>query len=107
MVLSGAGDGMNSGKLGDRTYKNKNLADKIFSKVSKVSAGAFHTCAVMKDASLWCWGWNQYGQLGDGTTKNKNFPVFVTFNVLDVAVGSFRTCAIKKLNRTLQCWRGN
>jgi hypothetical protein len=54
MVLSGAGDGMNSGKLGDRTYKNKNLADKIFSKVSKVSAGAFHTCAVMKDASLWC-----------------------------------------------------
>ena len=29
-----------------------------------VYAGDFHTCAVLTDSTLWCWGRNDRGQLG-------------------------------------------
>jgi alpha-tubulin suppressor-like RCC1 family protein len=34
--------------------------------VSKASLGVGHSCAVMTDGALWCWGANDHGQLGDG-----------------------------------------
>jgi alpha-tubulin suppressor-like RCC1 family protein len=32
-----------------------------------ISVGRFHSCSILDDKTLWCWGGNQYGQLGDGT----------------------------------------
>jgi alpha-tubulin suppressor-like RCC1 family protein len=34
-----------------------------------VSADSFHTCALLTDASVVCWGYNSSGELGDGTTN--------------------------------------
>ena len=35
-----------------------------------IAAGDLHTCAVLDNASVKCWGWNDYGQLGiDNTTQ--------------------------------------
>ena len=36
-----------------------------------------HTCALMGDSTVVCWGQNNYGQLGDGTTTMAMFPVGV------------------------------
>jgi alpha-tubulin suppressor-like RCC1 family protein len=36
-----------------------------------ISAGGEHTCALLDDDSVKCWGRNQYGQLGLGDTSNR------------------------------------
>lgn len=42
-------------------------------KVTSVSAGALHTCAIADDR-MFCWGNNAKGQLGNGTTTSSSVP---------------------------------
>ena len=45
----------------------------------QVAAGVNHSCALLEDRSVWCWGRNNYGQLGDGTIVDRATPVQVIF----------------------------
>lgn len=45
-----------------------------FPDVIEISGGYFHTCAILEDSSVSCWGRNVYGGLGDGTTDNHHTP---------------------------------
>ena len=36
-----------------------------------IAAGGDHTCAILDDGSVKCWGRNDYGQLGYGDTQNR------------------------------------
>ncbi|RYE87789.1 MAG: hypothetical protein EOO75_14045, partial [Myxococcales bacterium] len=40
-------------------------------KVTRLAASGSHTCAVLSDGSLRCWGFNASGQLGLGDTSNR------------------------------------
>jgi alpha-tubulin suppressor-like RCC1 family protein len=86
-----------------------------------LSAGGFHTCALLADGTIRCWGQDNYGQLGDGTTTNAvtpfttpasprptPMPVTVTGITTAVAVeaGAFHTCALLR-DGTMQCWGWN
>ena len=39
--------------------------------VTQVSVGLMHTCVILSDGNIKCWGQNQFGQLGLGDTKNR------------------------------------
>jgi len=73
--------------------------------VASISAGNFHTVAIMNDGSLWAWGANNNGRLGDGTTLQRTSPVRIgTDNDWkQVAAGVAHTVAIKN-NGTMWSW---
>ena len=81
-----------------------------------VVAGGSHTCAILSDGGLKCWGWNIYGELGQGNTDDnggtpvtpfavKNIPPVLT-SVVGVGVGDGITCAAM-MSGDVRCWGNN
>ena len=77
---------------------------------STIAAGGDHTCAIMFDGGIQCWGDNSDGQLGDGTTTNRYSPREVKFpgsnDAVDIALGRDHTCVIID-NGSVFCWGSN
>ena len=73
-----------------------------------MQAGKQHSCAVLSDGSIQCWGLNRYGQLGNGTTENSSVPVTVKNinNATSVSLGERYTCALLS-NGSIKCWGKN
>ena len=103
---------MNScGQLGDSTL---GLHSTSPSEVSvgddryalSIVPGGFHTCAIVDDGTLKCWGLNCYGQLGDSTKISGNSSVSVEYHggsTSSISLGYFHTCTIRD-DDTLKCW---
>ncbi len=74
-----------------------------------ITAGGYHTCALLSTENVKCWGQNAYGALGNGSTTNTDVPVAVTglTGVNAIAAGEYHhTCA--QLNTgTVECWGWN
>lgn len=78
-----------------------------------ITGGGSHTCALMKDQTMKCWGRNNEGELGIGSmgsTPQPN-PQLVTglSNVTFIAAGGSNTCAIgtSAAGTGLHCWGMN
>jgi alpha-tubulin suppressor-like RCC1 family protein len=50
----------------------------VLAGVISITAGGYHTCAVMTDGSARCWGYNGTGRLGDNALANSSVPVRVS-----------------------------
>jgi len=78
--------------------------------IVSVAAGADHTCAVMDDGSVYCWGRNDLGQLGDPTTLgDSSIPTKVALAgivVEEVSLGDDHACAVSQGNN-VRCWGDN
>jgi alpha-tubulin suppressor-like RCC1 family protein len=96
----------------------------------QISAGAYHTCALLNDFSVTCWGLGNTGQLGVGsvTTSDaseddcnsgsgavnvtfcKKSPAAITFpataTIVSVSAGEAHTCAMS-IEGTSYCWGNN
>ena len=74
-----------------------------------MSTGYYHTCAILDNGDMKCWGRNSYGQLGDGNSANLAFPSSTAIDLgtgrtaVSVTAGYYHTCAILD-NGDAKCW---
>jgi cysteine-rich repeat protein len=83
-----------------------------------IATGAYHTCVLLNDGSLKCWGKNGSGQLGLGDAEDKGNDIGETVDTLPaVSLGSgktataitaswYHTCA-RLNNGSVKCWGSN
>lgn len=74
-----------------------------------IAVGGVHTCAILDDDSLSCWGANYSGQLGIGGTTDRLSPVAVPLGgkkAKAVSVGDSHTCVLLA-DTGVACWGWN
>jgi alpha-tubulin suppressor-like RCC1 family protein len=100
------------GQLGDGTSKGRLTPMQVTGLdkgVSAVAASGSHTCAVTKNGSVFCWGWNVEAALGNGTRERQHGPGQVSGldgGVTAVALGANHSCALTTAGGVL-CWGRN
>ena len=100
-----------AGQLGNGTtthFSYTPVQVKGLSTVTRLaSASALHTCALLEDQTIFCWGMNSLGELGNGRTEDSLIPTQVIGIMSAVAVtsGGSHTCAILQ-DGTIRCWGG-
>jgi uncharacterized repeat protein (TIGR01451 family) len=72
-----------------------------------ITAGDAHTCALLGDASVRCWGADADGQLGDGSagdgSSTPSTPVALGGPAVAISAGGTSTCALLA-DGSVRCW---
>ncbi|GAA2758957.1 cell wall anchor protein [Actinopolymorpha rutila] len=70
-------------------------------RLTRISAGSFHTVVLSDDGHAWAWGDNYDGEVGDGTGIDRSSPVAVVqgampegTKLIAIACGDFHTMAL-------------
>lgn len=89
------------------------LGGATLSGVTQISTHWNHTCALLGDGTVKCWGQNDAGQLGDGSTTNSYVAVDVTVSAgtpltgaIGVTTGEGYSCALMS-GGGVKCWGAN
>ena len=99
---------LGDGTVSDRTTPTQTSSLGLGRTAVQISAGEEHTCAVLDDGSVVCWGHNDYGKLGDGTDTHRSTPTQTASlgagrTATQVSTDWHHTCAVLD-NGNLSCW---
>jgi len=91
-----------SGQLGNGAFVTRHApvtVSGLSKRVTIVSAGGAHTCAMWFNGPAWCWGNGSKGQLGNGAIVNHAAPVRVVglVGVHQISAGGSHSCAVAHL----------
>ena len=80
-------------------------------RVTAITAGSGHSCALHQDGTISCWGSNEQGQLGNGTSgEDADSAVPVRVNGITdataIAIADAHSCALHQ-DGTITCWGNN
>ena len=84
-----------------------------------IAVGGLHSCAILDNYSVKCWGYNGYGQLGIGNStiignqandmwgdRHTTVDLGVNVTAVDITAGMYHTCVITNLGE-VKCWGYN
>ena len=89
-----------AGGAGGGTLTSGSLAAKA------ISVGGDHTCALLTDGTVRCWGWSTAGQLGataPGIVSTEPIAACGISNAVAISAGGSHSCALLS-GGTVQCW---
>ncbi len=98
------------GELGDGTLEDRTAPTDVTGlavPARAVATGRGHTCALLRDGTVHCWGDNASAQMADGTTVRRPVPELVNgvFEVEAIAAAADATCA-RLSDGSARCWGG-
>lgn len=101
-----------AGQLGDGTRETRdeivNVID-LSERVTALSSGSGHTCALTTAGGVKCWGWNMDGQLGFESGDYAPTPQYaqgLETGVVGIFSGFNHTCAVMNTGES-KCWGSN
>jgi E3 ubiquitin-protein ligase HERC3 len=112
----GLGDSINRGDGANEMGDNLTIVDLGTGRTATaIASGALHTCALLDNAAVKCWGYSNYGQLGQGNTTTlgdnanemgDNLPAIdlgTGRTATAIASRRFHTCVLLD-NSAVKCW---
>lgn len=102
-----------AGQLGDGTTSTRltpqNVTSLLGVVISAIALGQRHSCVLLAQGEVKCWGDNTFGQLGDGSVISRSSPTAASGfqgSVSSIALGYVHTCAVCSPGN-VQCWGNN
>ena len=107
----------NKGQLGNGTTRDSSIPVKVtgITDATAIAAGGSvnseYSCALHRDGTISCWGYNNHGQLGNGQSgrgERSLVPVQV-LSITDataISAGIWHSCALHQ-GGTISCWGSN
>ena len=105
---SGSVGQLGNGDFSDRTTPTPTNSLGLNRSAIAISAGHFHTCVILDNGEVSCWGQDASGRLGNGGTSTINTPTLTASlgdgrTAVSISSGSLHTCAVLD-NGNVSCW---
>ena len=90
------------------TYRSTPVLVPDISNATSVSTGGAHSCALLSDNSMKCWGNNSEGQVGNDSYNAAAAPLYVPgiATATSISTGEKHSCAMLT-GGTIKCWGYN